>query len=153
MEFHIPYPAFRNLTALPESYPESGVSNKLRRTWRNLSFLRKPLSNPLGHTTIPAICDAHISLAICGSDHRRWVCYAFADTNFKIGSDDDEQDADEANEDPIASDRDGYEVFADPPIWDPREYFLRNLDFRMRQVLEEWTYVVHIVEESAERYV
>lgn len=148
--------------SLPEHHCESGAGGKLRRTSRNLSFLQHTQSKRPGQILL-GIHDAHISLGICGSDHTRWVCYAFVDTKFdkalaskrddKSENDQEEQDEDETTEDPIASDSDGHEFIADTPVYDPRGYFLRILDLRMRQILKEWTYLAEKVEDSVERYV
>jgi hypothetical protein len=91
-------------------------------------------------------------LAICGSDHSRWTCWSFSDTNFKSNAE-DIPDIDDSNEDPIASDSDGIEVQSNDPILDPREYFLRTMDFRMKQVKQEWMYLTRKVEKSVEKYV
>jgi hypothetical protein len=70
-----------------------------------------------------------------------------------VDDNDDEQDPDETNEDPIASDSDGYTINADHPICDPREYFLRNVDFRMKQVYREWQNLVRKLERRIDQYV
>ena len=66
---------------------------------------------------------------------------------------DDEQDPDGTTEDPIASDSDGYTMLAENPIWDPREYFLRIVDIRMKEVLEEWRNSAWKIDASVRRYV
>lgn len=153
LEFHLPYFAWRDLISLPRSHSGTGTNEKLQRAWRDVSFLEFPAPKKPSQT-IPIIHDAHISLVVCGSDHTRWVCYAFLDTRFKnIDDNEDEQDINETNEDPIASDSDGDPINADTPIWDPREYFLRNVDFRMRQVHREWNYLVRQFERRVEHYV
>ena len=68
--------------------------------------------------------------------------------------DQDEEDEEyEIIEDPIASDCESDEAIADALIWDPRLYFLRNVDFRMRQIHREWTCLVRKVEISIDQYV
>jgi len=99
------------------------------------------------------IHEAMTSIVVCGSDESRWTAYAFVDTEFSgapvVG--DEYEDSIELNEDPIASDRTGPELEADNPIWDPREYFLRIVDLRMkRQVLQEWRYIVGVVDRCVE---
>jgi hypothetical protein len=162
LEFHLPYFAFRESTSQPKHHCEFGAGGKLRRTWRNLSFLQHTQSKNSGQTLI-GIHDAQISLGICGSDHTRWVCYAFVDTKFdealtskrddKSEDHQEEQDEDDITEDPIAPDSEGHAIIADTPVYDPRGYFLRILDLRMRQILKEWTYLMKKVEDSVERYV
>jgi hypothetical protein len=102
-------------------------------------------------------------LGICGSDHTRWICYAFVDTKFdktstrkrddKSEDDQEEQDEDGTTEDPIPSDSEGHAIIADTPVYDPRGYFLRTLNLRMKQILEEWTYLAEKVEDSVKDYV
>jgi hypothetical protein len=97
------------------------------------------------------IHEAMTSIVICGWDESRWTCYAFVDTEFsgEPVSDDEYEGSDELNEDPIASDRRSPEIDADSPIWDPRKYFLRIVNLRMKkQILEEWRYIVGVVERS-----
>jgi hypothetical protein len=175
-------------------HPESNdkeSSSIPRKTWKDLDFLNYRHDSKL---TTSLIHDAHISLVICGSDHTRWTCYAFAKTEIdnvyseKNGADDkeeiskeeaeqeniehsqvkretyrdqgdedtshgDEIDEDEPDEDPIASDCESYEVIADQLSWDPRLYFLRNVDFRVKQVLREWMCLVRKVEVSVNQKV
>ncbi|KAF2740543.1 hypothetical protein EJ04DRAFT_559065 [Polyplosphaeria fusca] len=151
LEFHVPYYALR------ESRPEfhNGLSKQNSagglRGWTDLSFLRIP--SQLGQNDCKyGIHEAHISLCIYGKDRTRWSAFAFVDTSFnnvskddQADEDDDQDDLDEYNEDPIASDGDGDEVPVDRPIWCPREYFLRNVDCRARQVLEEWRNLIRKV--------
>lgn len=95
--------------------------------------------------------EAQISFVVCGSDNRRWVGYAFVDTD---SDGDDLADHNFPHEgfhaDPIASDG---KLDANLPIWDPREYFLMIFEIRMAQVLKEWEYLVLTVERSIKRYV
>lgn len=72
------------------------------------------------------------------------------------GEEDDQDEEDEEDdiiEDPIASDCESDEAIADALIWDPRLYFLRNVDFRMRQIHREWMCLVRKVEISINQYV
>lgn len=125
-------------------------SRNLKRPWKNVSFLYKtPDASDSGNH---CLYDAHVSLTLCGSDHTRWVCYAFADTTFHT-EDHNEDNEDEIEEDPIASDSENYGLRADTPIWDPREYFLTTVNYRMRQILEEWACLVREVERRIEKHV
>ncbi|KAF2707121.1 hypothetical protein K504DRAFT_447157 [Pleomassaria siparia CBS 279.74] len=167
LEFHLPYSVLRELSTPLSSHFVPGTSDKFRINWRDLSFLRGQSTKKAGQTTL-ATQDAHICLAVCGIDHTRWNCYAFVDTKFRdelAGQKDEDEDDDENDEntddedapglephDPIAADSDGVTIFADKPIWDPREYFLRNVDTRMKQVLREWRHLVQNVKTSVENY-
>jgi hypothetical protein len=112
--------------------------------------------------------EAQISFVLCGSDHQRWVAYAFVDTDFEEDDVPDEIVPDEQIRevsvplddelgvakvpiwDPIALDGG---LDANLPIWDPRLYFLVILEIRMAQVLREWEFLVRTVERSISRYV
>ena len=130
------------------------IVNGPRRAWRNLTFLNMAHANNKRGTD--GVYDAHISVVLCGSDHTRWICYGFVDTQFKSDSfngDDYPEDEDSEGEedectrgDPIASDSDKSCITAGQPIWDPREYFLHIVDIRMKQVVSEWMYLSRKVE-------
>jgi len=164
LEFHLPYSALREVTTTPGNLEGTGTSGRPQRDWIDLSFLDDTSTTKL---TTSVVHDAHVSLVICGSDHSRWVCYAFVNTeihhvfpmnaNGNDASEEDDQDEedeeDEFVEDPIASDCESDEAIADALIWDPRLYFLRNVDFRMRQIHREWTCLVRKVEISINKYV
>jgi hypothetical protein len=106
--------------------------------------------------------DTQVSLVIFGSSNYKWTAYIFFDTNtndlhFEVGpsindtageptNDNlDEEDGDkddcELIGDWMASGGKDYEfIDANSPIWDPRIYFLRIVNIRMQQILQEWIY-------------
>jgi hypothetical protein len=60
------------------------------------------------------------------------------------------------NEDPITSDGVGIapgNLGIDDAIWDPREYFLRIMDARIKQILTEGSCIVRKVEKSVDQEV
>jgi hypothetical protein len=138
LEFHLPYSALREATARRGS----GISSR-SRDWKDVSYLRIPPTRKLGQA-IYRVQDAGVSLVICGSDHSRWVFYAFADTDDNA---EDKQDEDESNEDPIT------ETPSNPPITDPRKYFLRTVNLWTGQIVKKWMYLSRKVEKSIGRYV
>jgi hypothetical protein len=123
----------------------------------DLSFLK--IHNTKANDNVKyGLYNARSSLAIHGSDDRRWVAFAFVDRDF------DCEDLEEENccyrgaqDDPIALDGEqdpNYPVVdANMPIWDPREYFLRIFEIRMAKVLREWENVVRVVGVAIERNV
>lgn len=154
----MPYLALRHFgTRLPDRL------GKPTRKRIDLSFLNIPGHND-GHGTY-GLQEAHVSVSIIGVDHHRWACYCFVDTDIgnarpdDRGHEDDQEETDDDEEeemkiDPVVSDGQGDEVpEADMPEWDPRAYFLRVVDVRMKQILREWENVVHVVEESVEDWV
>jgi len=79
---------------------------------------------------------------------RRWVAYAFVDTD--IDGEDLGDEVFSYVKDPIASDG---ELDANLPIENPREYFLMIFEIRIAQVLKAWEYLVRTVERSIKQYV
>lgn len=135
LSFHIPY-----FVLMP-----SPPATKLVRNWNDLSFL--PTSKVDNKRY--AMYRAMFSFVICGSDHRRWTGYAFADDN---KNDDDMLDDDDELDyqiDPIASVDEGPFLMLDDQI-NPRQYFLRVLDLRMEAILKEWENIVRFMEYSIE---
>ncbi|ORY01190.1 hypothetical protein BCR34DRAFT_592345 [Clohesyomyces aquaticus] len=159
LEFNMPYLALRNFgTRSPDRL------GKPMRKRIDLSFFNIPKQANDGHGTY-GLQEAHVSLSIIGVDHHRWACYCFADTDIGSACPDDQSHEDEQEEtdaaeeeemkeDPVVSDGQGDEVpEADMPVWDPRDYFLRVVDVRMKQILREWENVVHVVDEGVEDWI
>ncbi|KAF2182078.1 hypothetical protein K469DRAFT_713163 [Zopfia rhizophila CBS 207.26] len=154
----------------PNKWPESSVKGKPRGKWTDLSFLDIACRINHIHGTY-GIYEAQISFVICGSDYSRWTGYAFVDTGFndycRSSEDhaDEEEDEDEEeeeddddgddwgvlNEDPVAFDGVGQKVGVTEPMFNPRHYFLYIVDSRMKQVLQEWTYLVRTAENCVGR--
>ena len=166
--------ALREFATPPNKWLESSVKGKPRGKWTDLSFLGISCRINHIHGTY-GIYEAQISFVICGSDYTRWTGYAFVDTGFNKyccsdedsaeegggdedeGDDENEEEEEEEeenlNEDPIAFDGVGQKVGVTGPIFNPRYYFLYIVDSRMKQVLQEWTYLVRTAENSFDRYV
>ncbi|KAF2193385.1 hypothetical protein K469DRAFT_734797, partial [Zopfia rhizophila CBS 207.26] len=143
LEFHVPYFALRD----SNSWSEVAHSENRRpsRRWIDLSFLK--VRPQLREKSTYGICEAQISLVICGIANSRWVAYSFVDTEFDDEDLLSENSSDENfHEDPIAGTCSNRIIDADSPLWDPREYFLVVVEFRMSQVLKEWRNLVRKVE-------
>lgn len=86
------------------------------------------------------ICEAQISVLVTGVDHWSWTAFVFVDTYYKgaYNQESVEHYVDQvqlgASLDPLTEGQ--YE--AEPPVWMPREYFLRILESRVKQVKREW---------------
>lgn len=146
MEFHIPYFALRSSS--PKDYPQT-VANSPLRERIDISFLQMKYPNSLCDEK-NTIYEAQFSFVICGEDDTRWVAYAFADTALDDDNLADNGFSDEAfRPDPILPSH----LDANLPIWDPRHYFLRILEFRITQLLSEWEYLVRTIERRIRRYV
>lgn len=89
---------------------------------------------------------------IAGSTHWDWTAYLFTDTYFD-GEDGENvlayhETGHGMTEDPLTCGNHN----ADQPLWDPRQYFLDVLYYRLLEVLREWEKVVHKVEQRFRRY-
>lgn len=100
--------------------------------------------------------EAQFSMTICGLGDYRWVGYCFVDSDpEEEDTDNEDSDGEEENvaqregadflEDPIAS---GGREDATRPKGNPREYFLRVVEIRSAEVLDEWEYTVYWLEEN-----
>jgi hypothetical protein len=108
-------------------------------------------------------------LAICGSDNRRWIAYAFDETDddgedlisenvspegiYDPDASDDEQQAKPPNWDPIREESDPMNFDAEQTIWDAREYFLMGMEVGVVKPLKTWKYLVRSLERDIEQYV
>jgi hypothetical protein len=78
--------------------------------------------------------ETQISCAVAGSDERCWVAYCFVDTYFDTIEEGKESQLTQGyRTDPLTCGT----VAADPPIRDPRAYFLRVFRVRIDQVRRE----------------
>ncbi|KAF2679287.1 hypothetical protein K458DRAFT_393978 [Lentithecium fluviatile CBS 122367] len=91
------------------------------------------------------------SLVVVGSSHKQWVAYSFVDDATYRDDDDDEGDDVENNGDDEDGDQDDYQLqypvcggHVIPLEWfsDPRTWFLRMLDSRMKEISREWEYLI-----------
>lgn len=129
--------------------------NPLRQS-RKLDFLSRSLdaskdSNPTDQHYW--LHEAQISIVVTGVNNWVWTAYGFVDTYF--GSKGTVEDYDKLKgrhwerEDPLSAGR----LNGGEPIWTPREYFLRVVQSRIREVLKEWKRIVRTVTEEVEGYV
>ncbi|CAO2655216.1 Nn.00g102800.m01.CDS01 [Neocucurbitaria sp. VM-36] len=162
LELHLPYLSLRQ-TSTPASRP----SEPTQHYWTHLSFLKlTPESLRSPNCSGYMIREIKNSVVICGTDHFRWMGYAFSDRNLvddhindegehDDNDDNDEDDEDENDEMPFedifATDGNIQEYFhvVDDLIWDPRKYFLRCVQVRVAAVADEWRYLIQAVEVGA----
>jgi hypothetical protein len=98
------------------------------------------------------IYESQLSVMVTGIDDWVWAGYCFVDVYFK-GERHSEQVEHYSNA-PIKMDPHSCGRYpADPPIWIPREYFLRALSARMQQVKQEWDNSVSRLIQQIEPYV
>jgi hypothetical protein len=129
LELHIPYLAMRHRPS--KGFPER--KERIHHGWMNIEFLNTKNTD----ATPDSICgvyQAQISLTICGTDNSRWTAYClecrYFDEDGEIGED---EQTDDHQSDQIARGAFG----AEDVIRDSREYFIRVLLVRMRQVQTE----------------
>lgn len=116
---------------------------QLTESWANLSFLNmEPNEKGQDQYTVKR---AHTSIVICGSDHFRWVGYAFANPGFsELDESTSELESDEENGD-TNSDGDvdenvdenihgGQEIEADEPCEPKIDYMMSDGQGRVVQV-------------------
>jgi hypothetical protein len=140
MEFHIPY--FQVKKSPPPEDSNSELPTKPKRDYKSLSFL--------GMDNIDGILEAQMSFTMCGFDESHWVAYAFDDADPDNGEWEDRDFSYEGFiEDPIAL----WELEANRPIWNPRQYFLLVMQSRITRVLKNWKSIVGPIRQSINSYV
>jgi hypothetical protein len=170
LELHLPYLSLRRVSSTSDEWKNRDLT-KEGESWLDL-----PLPDSEWNTGSKPdrflIEKAHISIVLCVWDYSKWVGYAFS----KGGSaytpdhepDEDEgpdgeggdiEDGDIEDEGPIpkedifAPPNEDHGLFADEPIRDPREYFLRVVDVWMVLILREYTYLVRVLEACVRTWV
>lgn len=157
LEFHFPFYVCRTRPLLRDQRLKS--RKPLRRTG-DLNFVKfAPLPITMEDNEFDCIYEVQISVLVTGVDHWSWTAFAFVDTYYKRTTNEDpsadpvnnseegspwNQESPEfyhqqfkdaqVNLDPLT----GGEYEAEPPTWKPREYFLKVLRSRVRQVNNEW---------------
>lgn len=123
----------------------------LRRTG-DLSFFKLAPFPTENSELDDCIYEVQTSILVTGVDHWSWTAYGFIDTYYKntqtgTWSSDQESTMNQesveyyteqcvvgVSPDPLTAGQ--YD--AEPPVWTPREYFLRVLESRVKQVNREW---------------
>jgi hypothetical protein len=96
------------------------------------------------------IYEAQISVMVTGIDDWVWAAYCFADVYFKgEGHRETVEHFSNLHLDPHSCGNHP----SDPPVWIPREYYLRALSCRMEQVKQEWNNSVTLLIQQTEPYV
>lgn len=126
----------------------------LRRTG-DLQFLKLAPFRTQAPVLDDCIYEAQISVLVTGVDHWSWTAFAFVDTYYK-GDDNVESIQHYLDQvqygvklDPLTKGQ--YD--AEPPVWRPREYFLRVLESRVKQVKQEWHNTVFCILQKIEPHV
>lgn len=101
------------------------------------------------------IYEAQISVLVTGVDHWSWTAYAFVDTYYKGDENDEsiEHYIDQVQYGPKLDPLTKGQYDVEPPEWRPREYFLRVLESRVKQVKQEWHNTVFCILQRIEPHV
>jgi hypothetical protein len=147
LEYHLPFFAMRRNSC---GQKESALNPQ--RDWIDLSYIARilPESFPRGKL---GIYPAQISVAICGTSAKQYIVYGFEDTHFDPDREfgEDEFSLDEVHPDQISNSKGGIDANLPVCRWNPREYFLATLVYRVRQVQEEWEQLVRTLRTASER--
>jgi len=138
----MPFYALRKSRSLPCKKDEVFV--KPPRKWRDVSFV----------IDSSGIHESHMAFTVCGVADRRWVAYAFRDTDY-----DEDQDMGEFEfdyngmaADQIAADG-ARPVNANHPVWNPREYYLMIVSRKLSQIVGEWAKLIRKLEKGIQKHV
>jgi hypothetical protein len=149
LEFHLPFLTLRNST-LPSTDAVEDSNNQVFGTNIDVSFLDLLCAQHQSRTCTckHTIQESQISVTICGWDNQNWVGWGLFNTSSDPTDDFAPEDERDVNEDYFATDGEGGPpiINADDPIWDPRHYWLRIIDIRVRLVLKEWIWLVRNIE-------
>ncbi len=120
----------------------------------NLSFLTmKPkFSTPrTKEKRAWVIHGVQFACVVNGSGTWNWVAYGFGDSEYCGSLDDCDEEGEEPGQemDQLATGK----LFADPPIWDPREYFLRIFEIWVIRMARENQTIVSRLKSSIKQYV
>ena len=164
-ELHLPYLSLRVVSSASDKW------NNRDSTQEGESWLDLPLpDSELNSTSRPdrfLIEKAHISIVLCVWDYTKWVGYAFSKGGPAYAPDsepdqDEESGGEESDtegegpvpkEDIFAPQTVNHGLYAEKPIRDPREYFLRIVDVWITFVLREYTYLVRVLEACVRAWV
>jgi len=126
-----------------------GSGEPLRHT-EDVSFLNWPSGRP---DSLEFLHEGQISTVIAGPNNLCWEAYLIVDTYFdgevRETVFDYEQEASMGERmDPLTRGK----LNTEPPIWDPRRYFLSVFHYRLLHIVSEWQHIIERVEESFRFY-
>lgn len=157
-EFHLPYLSLRRVSSTSDEWKNRDLT-KEGESWLDLPLPDSEwnVASKPGRFLIEK---AHISIILCIWDYSKWVGYAFSkgdaaytsdhESDEDEGSDGEDSDIEDdgpiPKEDIFAPQNVNHGLFADKPIRDPKDYFLRVVDVWMVFVLRKYTYLVRVLE-------
>jgi hypothetical protein len=147
LDLNLPFFILDKSTPPKETFEK--FNTKPPRKWLDLSFLKLDThqSQDQDPKEVWGIQEANISFVITGFDNWQWVAYGFVDTEVDGVLADSFND--ELSGDQIAAGR----LQISPPLWCPREYWLKVFEFRIDYVQQQWQYLIQKLEPSVDQYV
>lgn len=153
LEFHFPFLTLRDYGGTSMS-PMACKDSSTVEEWPDLEFLDMKCSKRHDGPCRFAIEDATVSIVVCGHDHTKWVAWGFSNTPCDPTTFEEQCGLEE---DFLAADGNGPEeglvVDSNYPEWDPRKYWLRSVDIRVRVALKEWRFMVYSIEHGVQVWV
>lgn len=124
--------------------------------WRKSWKAPPPFQDATDKSATPlsqCVYETHFAFAVTGLSHDFWTAYAAVDTYF-----DDTESVDKYHEmrdlyggtaDPFTAGR----LLTETPIWEPRWYFVKVVEIRMRLIAREENKIVQKYKKDIEKYV
>jgi hypothetical protein len=138
LEFHLPYYAWRPAKAIIMDIRKRSDGTPFRRSEEVIPLqISNQVSGAQPRRLNDYIHEAQLSVMVTGVDDWVWSAYCFADVYFK-GRGHSERVEHYFNPDTKLDPSSCGRFPANPPVWIPREYFLRALSARTEQVKQEW---------------
>jgi hypothetical protein len=121
----------------------------LRRSEESIPLQVNKNTDPINHDYV---YEAQLSVLVTGIDDWVWAAYCFADVYFK-GEEHTETVEHYSKQQIVLDPHSCGRYPANPPVWIPREYYLRALSCRVEQVKQEWSNSVSQLIQQTEPYV
>ena len=161
-ELHLPYVTLREVSSASDQWKGRDMDQE-GESWLDLP-LPEFGPNPTNRPDRFLIKKAHVSTVFCVWDYSKWVAYTFSKGGPKDVADHepDESDAEESDtedegpefkEDIFAPHNVDHGLYAEDPIRDPRDYFLRVVEVWIIYILREYTYLVRVLETCVRSWV
>ncbi|KAK1546378.1 hypothetical protein CPAR01_00345 [Colletotrichum paranaense] len=147
LEFSIPYPVWRSTKTLAKDSRVKTTENEPLRASRDVTFLRKLAGSYEDADLVDGIYSSHMSVMVTGHDEARWTGVGFLESWFEAALDSPSPDMiscyeSDVNGGCILDPLNRGKQEASMSSWLPRQYFLRVLELRLRQVLREWDLII-----------
>jgi hypothetical protein len=138
------------MPAVAEDVRRRADGSALRRSEESIPLRASNLALESAGQWHDYLYEAQISVMVTGIDDWVWAAYCFADVYFNgEGHRETVEHYSNLRLDPHSCGS----YPSEPPVWSPREYYLRALSCRMKQVRQEWDNSVKLLIQQTEPYV